>query len=159
MCSPTAAVMAVGTGVSAYGQYQAGQFNSKMAERQAQIQEEAAQDAINRGEDQADQVRENTESLIGDQRAAAGASGVEVSSGSPQRLQADSAYSGELDALRVKENARREALGMRRQAQSTRLQGEMTEQSSKLSAGSSLLTGGAGIARNEQRLGRLRKGA
>lgn len=155
MCSPSLAIAGAsmaGAGISAAGQYQASKFNEQMAERQAAMQEEAAQDALERGEEQADRQRERTGDLIGEQRAALGASGVQMDSGSALRLQTDSRYQGELDALTIEENAQRQAMGMSRQADQTRIQGEMQGRRGRIGAGSSLLTGGARAFGQQQRL-------
>lgn len=158
MCSPSLAIAGAsvaGAGISAAGQYQASKFNAQMAERQAALQEKAAQDVIERGDEQADRQREQTGRLIGEQRATIGASGVEMDSGSPLRLQTDSRYQGELDALTIEENARREAMGLSRGAQQSRMESEFTRRRGQIGAGSTLLTGGAQAGSNYMQLNAL----
>lgn len=153
MCEPviTGALLA-GTAMNAYGQYQAGQFNADMAERQAEIQQMAADDALERGEEAADRQRDQTQDLIGSQRAALGASGVQMDTGSALRLQADSAYLGELDALTIEENARREAMGLSRGAQDRQLEAKFSRNRGTFGAGATLLTGGANAYTTSRRL-------
>jgi hypothetical protein len=79
-------------------------FNAHLADLQAQ-------DAISRGAQAEIISRQRTGQLIGAQRAAAGAQGVEVNSGSSVDAQADAARTGELDALTIRNNAARSAWG------------------------------------------------
>jgi hypothetical protein len=85
--------------------YQAQQTNKA----NAAIQEIAAADAIDRGHAEEAVVRRQVAAFMGTQRTQIAASGVEMDSGSPSDLLADTAMLGELDALTVRNNAQREA--------------------------------------------------
>lgn len=111
------------------------EFNAKMADLQAE-------DAVARGKEASDKSRRDTKRLIGAQRAAAAASGIEVDSGSALDLQLDAAGFGAMDALTIKNNAAREALGYKAQALDYRSRGAMAEANAKTAAAGTLLTGG-----------------
>lgn len=82
----------------------------------ATLADQQAADTIARGREAEMRQRTATKGLIGSQRAALAASGVDITSGSAADVQADSAYLGELDALMIRNNARREAYGYQVQA-------------------------------------------
>ena len=123
MCSPTLALMAVGTLVTSYGQYQQGKaanqqliaqqqnmvFQSKIDERNAEIQDYKANDIVERGEIEAKQRRLEMGRDVGDQKALLAANGVDVSAYSSLDIISDTVYHGELDALTIKDNAKRSA--------------------------------------------------
>jgi hypothetical protein len=103
--------------MQAQGQREAG----RAAEQQAQYQNQVAQnnsiiaqrmavDAEKRGKVAEEEQRRKTANLLGRQQAVYGASGVDITSGSPLTVMADTAQLGEVDALTVRNNARREAL-------------------------------------------------
>ena len=130
----------VGTGVSAYGQWRAGGAAKKAGEAQrraadsqaelhdynAAIAELQAEDAIERGEEAANQFRQRVRVMIGSQRAGLAAQGVDVNYGSAVDVQADAEFLGELDALTLRTNAAREAWGYKVQAEDSRRRGEIT---------------------------------
>lgn len=67
--------------------------------------------AIQAGDVREQAKRRETAGLIGAQRAAYAAHGVDVNVGSPVDIQSDTAELGELDALTIRNNAQREAYG------------------------------------------------
>lgn len=110
----------IGAGTSAIGAVNQGRAQSQAAQYQAAVlrnnqavAEWQARDAEARGRVAEQNQRMKTAQFTGAQRAAAGASGVDVNSGSAAGLQADAAMLGELDALTVRSNASREAWGHR----------------------------------------------
>lgn len=114
----------------------------------ASLADQAAADAIARGHEAELRQRTATSGLIGSQRASLAASGVQVDTGSAKDVQADSAYLGELDALMIRNNARREAYGYQVQAvqdraaaQNALRAGSNEAASIRNNATSSLLTG------------------
>jgi hypothetical protein len=131
------ALMAVSTAMTAYGMYSQGQQQKAMgeyqsavaknnaitAENNAQIQERGAADAEARGRIEEQQHRLKVKGLIGSQRSALAASGVQVDTGSALDVVSDSAMFGEMDALTIRSNAEREAYGMRVGAYNSRAQG------------------------------------
>lgn len=133
----------VGGGISAYGSYQSGQAAKATGNFNARVGELQAQDSIQRGEFDVRQQRMATRSLIGAQRAAYGAQGVELDEGSALQVQRDSAGFGELDALMVRNNAAREAWGHRVDAINSRMAGKYAARAANTQAISTLATSGA----------------
>ena len=152
MCEPTTialtslALTAVGTGVAAYGQYQQGQYNAQVANANASAAEAAARDAAERGDNEAAMQRLQVSRLIGRQRAAFSASGVDASSGSALDVLGDTAAMGELDVQTVRSNAAREVWGLRTQAAVDRFSGRVSRRMGAIGAGSTLLTGAGQMA-------------
>lgn len=137
MCEPvsiiTVATAVVGTAIAAKsasdqakaarGQaaYAAGvaRNNAIIADQQAEsaraFAERSALDAEARGIAEEQRVRRQTAQLVGRQRAVLAANGVQVDAGSALDITTDSKAIGEIDALTVRSNAAREALGYREQ--------------------------------------------
>ncbi len=103
----------------------------------------AAADAIHRGQIEEDAARTRTRMLVGEQSAAFAASGVELGSGSPASVTADTAMFGELDALTIRSNAQREAWGYKSQAEEFARKKRLTLSSARNDTGATLLTGGS----------------
>lgn len=148
----TAAIgMGIGTVVDVYGQYQSGKQNERLAKANARIAEMQAVDAIARGRESERRFRQDVSGLVGAERAALAAQGIEVDTGDALQIQEDTAALGELDALTIRNNAAREAWGYRVQAADYRAQGELARTEGTFGAFSTLLTGGAqayGLWRN-----------
>lgn len=113
----------------------AGQAQRRVAESQAdladfnaQVADLQAADAIARGAEDEGRFRQGVRALIGSQRAAIGASGVDVNYGSSVDVQADAAFLGELDALTIRTNAAREAWGYKVQAADLRRRAQIARQ-------------------------------
>ena len=140
-------------GLSAYSSIQAGRsakeagnYNAAVAENQAKAEEWAGRDAAVRGADRAAQRREDARRVAGAQVAGFGASGVDVTTGSPLDLLTETAGFGELDALTEINNARREAYGhtvaagnQRAKAALDRFQGSAARRTGYLNAGGTIL--------------------
>lgn len=144
-----AGTQALSAGASIYEGYAQGQalkakanLDSKLFEMNAQLSETKANDATARGEKEASRVKLNTKQVIGRQRAALAAQGIDVESGTPLQAQEDAAAAGAQDVLTVRNNAWREAWGYRVEAQNARTQGIFGQQTAKMMASTSLLTGG-----------------
>lgn len=152
MCEPisatTAAYIALGTtvaagGYTAYTQRQQGKYNRKLADQNAEIQAEAAQDAVRRGKNEADKRRIQTAHIIGSQRAAQGASGVQINSGSPLDVQVGTAAVGEEEAILIESNAAREAYGFRVSGFNAKAQGKLDQAKANADSNGTILTTGA----------------
>ena len=130
MCEPTTATLAIasiaatalGTGVSMYGQMQQSKAQAGMAEYQSAVArnnsilaERAAADAELRGAQAERRQRSQISTVQGRQRAVLAANGVLVDDGSALDLVSDTAQIGEVDALTIRSNAQREAMGYRAQ--------------------------------------------
>jgi hypothetical protein len=137
------ALGAIGTGVKAFGEYQSGQSQQQAAESNARLAEAAAGDALSRGEEQAVRIRGQTDRLIGQQRAAYGANGVDLSQGSPLDVMLGSRRVSEEDIRTTRMNATREAWGLRTQAQAFRDQGSAAANAGLFGALGTGIAGGA----------------
>lgn len=103
---------------------EAAQYRAAVARRNAAVATEAAAEARRRGEFDANDAiaagiqeearhRAQVRQLIGEQRVALAASGVNVDAGTAGQIQADSAALGALDALTIRNNAERAARQIR----------------------------------------------
>jgi hypothetical protein len=137
MCDPltaTAVALTVASGTaSAYGQYQSGKYQEKVAKNNALIQGRMAEDALKRGQ------------IKSQQAAKMGAAGIDMGVGSAADMLADTAMMGELDALTLRSNAQREAWGHDVQASNFLSEGRLSSYKGNYGAASTIL-GTAGTA-------------
>lgn len=138
-------MMAIGTGMSAYGKIKAGSDADKLFGRNATIAEIQAQDAIARGKIEEKKSRRVTEQVIGAQRTGFAAQGVDVNRGSALEVQADAAYLGELDALTIRNNAAKEAWGFRTQSEDLRYRGKLAKREGISDALNTIVASGSSI--------------
>lgn len=100
---------------SAYSQYEAqkdqAKYQQAVANNNKIMAERMAEDARYRGDEAARRARMKAQQLAGQQRAMLADSGVQVDYGSAIDLIGDTITIGEADALTLKGNAEREALG------------------------------------------------
>lgn len=92
------AVVMIVAAIAAYAQYKQSEHEADMMEAQADYQDWEASLAESQSIRDADRHRKNVRRLIGRQTAKLAASGVDISSGSPLTLMAETAYEGEMDA-------------------------------------------------------------
>lgn len=130
-------------GLTAYGQYQSGRANDRLARQNARIAEAQAEDALVRGEQDVTRRRIKTEGQIGAQRARLAAQGVDINVGSAAEIQAETAALSELDVVTIRNNAAREAWGYRTQAADYRARGRIARTEGTYDALGTLLTTGA----------------
>ena len=97
-----------------------GAYQADIYELNATVAEQQARDAIARGQETEARSRQGTHQLAGRQRAVAAAQGLAMT-GSVAQLQGETAQLGELDAMTIRNNARREAWGYQVEAQSDRM--------------------------------------
>lgn len=134
MCTPAigAVVGILGTGLQVVGGLQ----QAKAAEAQARYQaaiahnnqiiaNRNADDSRKRGEEAAQEQLRKTSALQGRQRAVMAAFGLDIASGSPLDVLEDTASYGTLDALTIKNNAERQAIGYSAQAMNFEAEGNM----------------------------------
>lgn len=117
------AATVIGTAVSAYGSYEAGQatkaeagYQAGVANNNATIASQNATYATEAGNSKAQLEEIKTNQLIGSQEAASGSSGLDVNTGSPVALRSSAAALGTLSELNIRNNAARENLGFLQQA-------------------------------------------
>jgi hypothetical protein len=145
MCLPLG-VLAIGAGLagtamSAVGQIQAGKYNAAVADQNARNLDRAALDAENRGDYAAAKQGVATQRILGSQRAAAGAMGIDMSSGSALDILVATAGIGEEEAQTIRNNAAREAWGLRSEAAQQRVQGRLARRQGILGGATTILTG------------------
>ncbi|EOA2694717.1 hypothetical protein BEH70_11645 [Citrobacter freundii] len=143
MCSPAIALAGASvalSGVSAYNQYQQGKYSSAVAEQNAEVATAQAQDSINRGNAQADEVRRRNRQAAGTQAATMGATGADLSTGGSLDIFGDTAQFGTLDALTTVNNAQREAYGYEVQAANYKAQASASRKQGNMGAFTTLLT-------------------
>jgi len=127
----TLTVIAIGGMVaSAYKGYKEGQAAKKqgaaeqeaansqadLSDYNAAVADLQATDATARGAEQESRFRAGIRGMVGAQRSGFAAGNIDVGYGSAVDVQADTAYTGELDAQTIKVNAQREAWGFKVQA-------------------------------------------
>lgn len=133
--------MCISNVLGAVSSYEQGKYLNKVAKVNAGISERAGRDAVKRGNIDADEQRQQTGQVLGAQRTAFAANGVDVNSGSAGQVQNDTAALGELDALTLVNNAAREAYGYQVQAMDQRQQGKLAKYQGKMDAIGSILGG------------------
>lgn len=131
----------------AYSQYQAGRAEQRLANFNARQAELQAQDAITRGREAQQRLRQQVKQVRGTQRARFAGQNVVVGRGSSAQVDAETQVIGELDALTIRNNAAREALGYRTEAIDRRLRGKFARIEGQQRAIGTLLTTGADVAR------------
>jgi hypothetical protein len=116
MCEPVTIAVATslavaGAATSAYSQFKQAQYQQAMAQRGRQTSAIAAADALARGQAAAGRINMRASDISGAQRVTAAASGVDIGSGSPMRVQQDTALRSAIDVETAKTNAAKEAWG------------------------------------------------
>lgn len=101
-----------------------------------------ADDAIRRGEKEAKAYGQQVSQLVGKQRVALAAQGIDVDSGSAGEIQDQTRAIGALDQLTIRNNAAREAWGYKVQASNSVLSANMQALGNINQAKASILTGG-----------------
>lgn len=142
MCDPVIAggAMLAMSGIQAYTQYQQGKYASQVAEANADIATAQANDAINRGNAEAEQRRRETRQRLGTQAATMGATGADLSTGNALDIFGDTAQFGALDSLTTVNNARREAYGYQVQAANYKAEASSARKQGNVGAATTLLT-------------------
>lgn len=141
--SDPASLMAASTGVSVIGSLTQSQAQSNASNFNATVANQNAQISIDQGNAAALQQGIAAQRKIGTMKAAYGASGVSVDSGSPLDVLADSVRSAVLDQQITKYNYGLRALGYQQTAALDSSQAKNATTSGYLNAGSALLSGGA----------------
>lgn len=106
----------------------------------------AAQDARQRGADAAAEHRQKVKQILSRQNVAFAANGIDSSSGSALDTSADTAQMGELDALRIMNNAQRVADNFTAQAKWQKYQGDQAWTASRIGAFAAMASGGGKAA-------------
>jgi len=117
MCEPVTlaiaatAVAAAGTAVKTINTMKSQTYQARVADANAKMASSQAADAAERGKIEAQRVMGRNSQLLGRQRAAAAANGIEVDFGSSADVQNDTAEIGRQEVATTYQNAEREGLG------------------------------------------------
>lgn len=123
-------------------------YESSILESNARIAELQAADAIRRGNLEAEKIKKQTRQVIGAQRAALAAQGLELGEDDAAAIQADTAEIGALDVLDTKNNAWREAWGYKVRARNYSTAASFSRQAASNASRNTILTGGLSFARD-----------
>jgi len=154
------ALAVVGTGMTVYGQMQAGKAAQSQANYQAQvaannkiIADRQAADALDRGKNAEKAHRIQVAQLAGRQRAVLAGNGVVLDDGTALDITSDTMAMGELDALTIRSNAQREAyayevqgMGFQADAGLYAARGQSAASAGQAAGFSSLLSGAGSVA-------------
>lgn len=116
------AVAAAGSAVSTFTAVQQQRYQAAIADRNAKMENEAARDALNRGEIEARRYQQEASQRMGAQRAALAANGIDTSYGNAAFVQADMARATQEDVATIRENSVRQARGFDLAAANSRAQ-------------------------------------
>ena len=130
-----------GAGLSAYGAKQQGDAAKMAADYNADAMKRSAQSIEAQGAQVASDRLLKARRLEAAQVTGAGAGGVNPFAGSPLAIESETAEFGELDSLRIINNAQRSAWGLQTQANITGWEGEQARTAGNINAGSTLLGG------------------
>jgi len=147
----TAAILG---GASAFMTISQGYSQKKALEAQADYQrdlsvvntrfaEAQAEDALARGDEESLLLQREVSKLIGRQRVSAASQGISVDSGTAADMVAETQQLGAMDALRIKNNAWREAWGYKVEAVNTTAAGNLAYSGLRQKGKETLLTAGA----------------
>jgi hypothetical protein len=134
------------TVISAAAAVQQGRAAKAAGDANAQIQRHFASDALLRGAAEEQDMRLRTAGFMGEQAAAFGASGAEINTGSSLDILGDTAELGELDALRIRNNAQREAYAHLSGAAISEAEGDNAQTSGYLNAAGTLIGGASQVS-------------
>lgn len=141
-------LMAVGTAFNVVGSLQEGASESSNIQYQAEVNRYNSAEATREGEVSATNTGLQTRAQVGKIKAAQAGSGIDVNSGSAAAIQAAAAGLGELDALTIRSNASRKALGYTLDASNLERGASDVRTASYLKAASSLVGGASSIAKS-----------
>lgn len=148
--TPLQAIMmgaTVGSSVlSAGSAYEQGQVAKATAQSNAQMADYAAQDALHRGEEDAQTLQRRGSALKSAQRAGMAAKGLDISYGMAADLQDQTEFFTQVDVATARRNAQREAWQQRTRGQNMLAQGEADARNGLFRATGSLLTGAGQVA-------------
>lgn len=132
------AMMAVGTAVSAYGQYQAGRAQKAARDYNARLAEQNAKIAQDKAAYEADRQEARVRAVMAKQRV--GGRGI-TRAGTPLEMLRQTAMEGELDRLSIMYGGDIEAVNERAKAAAERMQGKAAYQAGVIGSTGTLLSG------------------
>jgi hypothetical protein len=139
--------MTAASGVQQYqGNRAMGRHAMQSAQREKQLSDLAAADALERGAHEQADARRKLNAFRGGQRTGLASSGFDANAGSLLDVVEDTNVLGENDILNIKFNAEREAWAARTQGQTALAQGQMDRAGYNSKATSSLLSSASQVA-------------
>lgn len=141
MCDPVTLAIVASTAMQAYSQKQAGDAQAAIAKQNALVAGYQAKDALARGTEDVGRNQMKVAAIMGSQRVAGAANGVQLDTGTALAIAEDAARLGSLDSQTIMLNARREAWAYKVQAKSGLYQGQLDQNAGNSNALGSLLTG------------------
>lgn len=132
--------------VSASAAYTQGQTAKAIGRNNQILAEQAAQDALKRGEEEATAVRRRGDQVMGAQRAAQAAAGLDLTVGTAAELQDQTSFFSQQDQRTARMNAAREAWSKRAQGANYSAQGDAAARQGNLTATGSLIGGASQVA-------------
>ena len=141
MCDPTVilATMALSGAMSAKGAYDQGQVAKQVGRNNQIMAEYAATDALRRGDEDANKVRQRGAQIKGAQRSSMAAKGLDLGVGTSAELIDQTDFFNETDQATARGNAQRQAWAARAGGANARAQGDAAAQQGNLSAFSTAL--------------------
>jgi hypothetical protein len=138
--------LVVSTVVNASAQHTQGQVAKKVGRNNQLLAEQAAQDAERRGNETAMMVRRKGNQVLGAQRAAQAASGLDLGVGTAAELQEQTSFFSDTDQKTARMNAAREAWSARAQGANLRFQGDAAASNADMGAMGTLIGGASQVA-------------
>lgn len=132
--------------MSAKGAYDQGQVAKQVGRNNQIMAEYAAQDAVRRGDEDANKLRQRGAQIKGAQRANMAAKGLDLSVGTSAELIDQTDFFSETDQATARSNAQREAWSARVAGANGRAQGDASAKQGNLSAFSTLLSTGGSVS-------------
>ena len=146
MMFASAGMSAIGAVTSAFSQASAlraqGDYQQTIADTNAKIADLQSRQTLEAGDLMASRKNLQTQQQVGAERAAQGASGVDVASGSAAVVRAGTAGIGAQDELTIRNNAARQAWGYQTEAMEDTYRGQFAQLTAKAGAEQSLMSGG-----------------
>lgn len=118
-----------------------------VAAQNAEAQDEAARDALEQGRQESDRRRRAAAALLGQQKVAMAANGVDLSSDTALDLLDDTKFLSEEDAFAIRENNLRNAKGFAQQAANYRAEAASARSAGLFGGISTLLTTGVKVGK------------
>jgi len=132
---------ALGSGVSAFQSYKAGQVEQVVSNQQANLLDQTAKQALDSSLEDSRMIRRAGLRTMSSQAATYSASGVRLS-GSPLLVIQETKNQTELDAMKTEYGGRLQATNLKNEATLRRFSGSQSAQAGTMGALSTLLTGG-----------------
>ena len=139
MMATTMATTAVAGGIAAKSAYDQGQVQKQIGHNNQIMAEYAAQAAEKRGEIDAIAVRRKGDQILGAQRSAQAASGLDLGVGTTADLQEQTSFFNQQDMATTRTNARNDAWSSRAQGANARAQGDAAARQGNLAAVGTLI--------------------